>query len=112
MVFCCTAPQLGGTGRTKHLNVASKNSSKTVPVTNTRRRFLSQVSLPLIVAAALGGCAQTNVTPLPDLAPANAPKTLTAAQQQQAIQELAAQKAAQEAKALKEIKNSGGTKSP
>jgi hypothetical protein len=73
---------------------------------------MRRLTQTIMMVAALSGCAQTNLTPLPDLTPANAPKAPTPAQQQQAIQELTAKKAEQEAKALKEIQSSRTAKSP
>jgi hypothetical protein len=88
-----------------------KSVGTTIRVSSTLRHSIRPLTLSILMVAALSGCAQTNLTPLPDLTPVNAPKAPTPAQQQQAIQDLATKKAEQEAKALKEIQNSRNAKS-
>jgi hypothetical protein len=58
-----------------------------------------------LAGLAIGGCAQSSSTVLPDLKRSDTKDMLTPAQQQQAIAELARKKAEQEAKALKDIQS-------
>jgi len=55
---------------------------------------------------ALAGCAQSAAPPLPDLTRTTTDSMMTPAQQQKAIQDLAAKKATEETDALNQIKGS------
>lgn len=54
----------------------------------------------------MAACAQSSSPPLPDLKPAAADGLMSPAQQQKAIQDLAAKKSAEETEALKKIQQS------
>ena len=64
------------------------------------------LGLALWVGLALGGCASSSSTTLPDLKRQEADSLLTPAQQQKAIADLARKKAEEEAEALKKIQQS------
>ena len=69
-----------------------------------RRLALTIPSMAVLVCGLLlAGCAQTNLTPLPDLVKPPADKLLSSAQQQKAIDDLNQKKTSSQTEAIRQI---------